>query len=55
MEWSRLGSGSLRLSQLLEMYYSELGVFDLNNRACSRKERFPQIAPTGTLQREVSV
>lgn len=55
MEWNSRTSGALKLSQLLELYYSELGVFDANSRACMRKDKFSEIAPAATLQQEVII
>lgn len=40
---------SLKLSQLLEMYYSQLGVLNSGIRSCDRKNFFTQVAPLQTL------
>ncbi|RZF45960.1 hypothetical protein LSTR_LSTR008337 [Laodelphax striatellus] len=43
---------SLKLSQLLEMYYSEQGVFDTSFKGCKRKQRFGEVVPMNKLQQE---
>lgn len=50
--WNRLVSGQLKLSQVLKMYYSERGVFDQNVRACQRKTKFSEIAPSDVMYNE---
>nr|CAD7200131.1 unnamed protein product [Timema douglasi] len=45
----------LRLSQILEMYYSEHGVnFDQNIKACNRKENFPNLVDSSSLLTETT-
>lgn len=48
-DWRNRAS-QLRLSQLLDMYYSQRGVFSSNARACNRRELFAQVAPIAQLQ-----
>ena len=55
-EWKTLTSSSrgiLKLSQLLDMYYSEDGVFDEKYRACDRRSLFPEVAGTQVMQQQV--
>ncbi|CAG2058705.1 unnamed protein product [Timema podura] len=45
----------LRLSQILEMYYSEHGVnFDQNIKACNRKENFQNLVNSSSLLTETT-
>lgn len=48
-EWSRQ-STNLRLSQVLDMYYSDRGVFDKNFRVCRRNELIQAVTSSNTLQ-----
>lgn len=41
---------SLKISQLLDLYYSPRGVFDTSLRACNRKLLQTDYAPTETLK-----
>ncbi|XP_011501690.1 PREDICTED: uncharacterized protein LOC105365272 [Ceratosolen solmsi marchali] len=41
--------GNLKLSQIFDMYYSNKGFFDPNNRACDRRTHLPNVAPINTL------
>ncbi|XP_039275813.1 uncharacterized protein LOC111043364 [Nilaparvata lugens] len=45
--------GSLKLSQLLEMYYSEQGVFDTSFKGCKRKQKFGEVVSMNKLQQEI--
>lgn len=46
-------ANNLKISQLLDMYYSDRGVFDKTVRACQRQDKFNTIAPANTLLQEV--
>lgn len=48
-EWRRQNS-QLRLSQLLDMYYSNRGVFTSNFRSCNRRELFATVIQPNQLQ-----
>lgn len=43
-------ANTLRLSQLLEMYYSQRGVFSSDRRACDRRALFTSVAPLDLMQ-----
>lgn len=48
-EW-RNQAQQLRLSQLLDMYYSQRGVFSSNVASCNRRALFTQVAPVATIR-----
>lgn len=50
----RSSSSTLKLSQLLDMYYSQRGVFGTGTRACARNTLFTTVAPIATLQTETN-
>ncbi|XP_034107010.1 uncharacterized protein LOC117569805 [Drosophila albomicans] len=52
-QWKTQAS-SLKLSQLLRMYYSTTGVLGSGITACSRQSQFPIVAPTTEMQGQVS-
>lgn len=41
---------AMRLSQLIDMYYSQRGVFTSNVRACNRRALFTEVAPVAQLE-----
>lgn len=43
---------SLKVSQILDLYYSPRGVFNTSIRACNRKLLQTDFAPTETLQQQ---
>lgn len=50
---------TLRLSQIIDMYYSQRGMFGMTNeesaaRACNRRNLYPTVAPAGRLQQETN-
>lgn len=44
---------NLKLSQILDMYYSERGVFNSSIRACNRKNLLASVAPKLTMAEQV--
>lgn len=44
---------TLRLSQILDMYYSSRGVFNSTMRACNRRNLFTTVAPNSTMADQV--
>lgn len=48
-EW-RNQAQQMRLSQLLDMYYSHRGVFSSNVASCNRRTLFTQVAPVATIR-----
>ncbi|TDG49134.1 hypothetical protein AWZ03_004434 [Drosophila navojoa] len=50
----RTQASSLKLSQLLRMYYSSTGVLSSGIQACSRQQQFPNVAPTAEMQAQTS-
>ena len=53
MDW-RNRAQNLRLSQVLDMYYSQRGVFNQNLRSCNRAAFFTTHAPIQTLRDQVT-
>lgn len=49
VEW-RTRANTLRLSQLLDMYYSHRGVFNPQMRSCNRRDLFSTTAPIQTMR-----
>uniref|UniRef100_A0A224X697 Putative dosage compensation complex subunit mle n=1 Tax=Panstrongylus lignarius TaxID=156445 RepID=A0A224X697_9HEMI len=48
--WINSVRGNLKLSQLLNMYYSTKGVFSTDVKSCKRRDFFEQIAPINVLK-----
>uniref|UniRef100_A0A1L8D9M0 Uncharacterized protein n=1 Tax=Nyssomyia neivai TaxID=330878 RepID=A0A1L8D9M0_9DIPT len=53
IEW-RNRFNALKLSQVLDMYYSHRGVFERRFRACNRNTLFPEVAPVAQLQAQTT-
>lgn len=45
---------AMRLSQLLDMYYSQRGVFTSNVRACNRRSLFTEVAPVVQMEQQAT-
>uniref|UniRef100_A0A336MV53 CSON008067 protein n=1 Tax=Culicoides sonorensis TaxID=179676 RepID=A0A336MV53_CULSO len=50
-QWNDQVSG-LRLSQILDMYYSQRGIFSGDEKACKRKDLFEEVAPIAELKQQ---
>lgn len=46
---------TLKLSQILEMYYSARGLFDSSIKACNRGTLFPAVAQNSTMSSQVKL
>ncbi|GAB0090052.1 uncharacterized protein DMENIID0001_047110 [Sergentomyia squamirostris] len=53
VEW-RSRFNNIKLSQVLDMYYSHRGVFERRFRACNRNSLFPEVAPVAQLQAQTT-
>ena len=53
--WYDMTNGYLRLSQILDMYYSPRGVFGSSSRACNRRDLFSKVSPAETLSQQVTL
>ncbi|XP_058462010.1 uncharacterized protein LOC131437003 [Malaya genurostris] len=53
VEWRNRAS-TLRLSQLLDMYYSQRGVFNQTVRSCNRRDLFTTTAPIQTMREQAA-
>lgn len=54
VESYRSRAQNLRLSQLLDMYYSQRGVFSSNVSSCNRALNFAQVAPLAMMQAQTT-
>uniref|UniRef100_A0A1B0EZM6 Uncharacterized protein n=1 Tax=Phlebotomus papatasi TaxID=29031 RepID=A0A1B0EZM6_PHLPP len=53
VEW-RNRFNAIKLSQVLDMYYSHRGVFERRFRACNRNTLFPEVAPVEQLRAQTT-
>lgn len=54
VESYRARASQLRLSQLLDMYYSQRGVFSSNAASCNRRILFTEVAPLNQMQAQTT-